>query len=69
MLILTRTHTMGRFTIAGSKNCRFHKKNQRRPSNRFSGFTGVFDGVGEDVGCWTWFFDGEIVVECVVNVV
>jgi hypothetical protein len=26
-------------------------------------------GVLENVGVWTWFFDGENVVECVVNVV
>jgi hypothetical protein len=26
-------------------------------------------GVLENVGGWTWFFDGENVVKCVVNVV
>jgi hypothetical protein len=26
-------------------------------------------GVLEKVGCWAWFFDGEIVVRCVVIVV
>jgi len=28
-----------------------------------------FDGGSEKTACWLWCFDGEIVVECVVNVV
>jgi hypothetical protein len=33
------------------------------------GFVGVFEGVLGRWVFWVWFFDGEVVVECVVNVV
>jgi hypothetical protein len=32
-------------------------------------FAGFFEGVLEKSGAETWFFDGEDVVSCVVNVV
>jgi hypothetical protein len=35
----------------------------------FDVFAGVFEGCFEKYGVWRWFFDGEIVVICMVNVV
>jgi hypothetical protein len=35
----------------------------------FAVFAEVFEGVLEKRGGWTWFFGGENVVDCVVNVV
>ena len=33
------------------------------------GFVGVFEGVLGEWVFWVWFFGGEVVVECVVDVV
>jgi hypothetical protein len=50
---------------------RFIFKNQKNPARaaawNFCVFAGVLKGVLENVGVWTWFFDGENVVECVVK--
>jgi hypothetical protein len=35
----------------------------------FREFWAVFRGVLEKTGGWTWFFAGEFVVDCVVDVV
>jgi hypothetical protein len=32
-------------------------------------FAGVFEGGFGKVGVWVWYFCGEVVVECVANVV
>src|SRR3981189_3578920 len=46
-------------------------KNQKNPARaaawNFCVFAGVLKGVLENVCGWTWFFDGENVVECVVK--
>jgi hypothetical protein len=43
------------------------KKSETPVEPVFIGLRAFFDGVLEKVGCWTWFFDGEIVVRCVVK--
>jgi hypothetical protein len=47
----------------------FIKKSEAPVEPVFRVYGRFFDGVLEKVGCWTWFFDGEIVVRCVVIVV
>jgi hypothetical protein len=42
------------------------KKSEAPVEPVFIGLRAFFDGVLEKVGCWTWFFDGENVVKCVV---
>jgi hypothetical protein len=62
---------MGRFiTIRGTKKTtKFCKKIRGARRTGFPVLRAFFDGVLEKVGCWTWFFDGEIVVRSVVFVV
>jgi hypothetical protein len=45
------------------------KKNGPGETRGFVVFAGVFEGCLKKRGGWTWFFDGENVVKCVVNVV
>jgi hypothetical protein len=61
---------MGRFITRSKKSCgEFIKKSRGARRTGFQVLRAFFDGVLEKVGCWTWFFDGEIVVRCVVIVV
>jgi hypothetical protein len=60
---------MGRL-ITGIRCCdEFHKKIRSARRTGFQVLRAFFDGVLEKVGCWTRFFDGEIVVGRVVIVV
>jgi hypothetical protein len=62
---------MGRLTTTrGKKICgEFQKKSEAPVRTGFQVLRAFFDGVLEKVVCWGWFFDGEIVVRCVVIVV
>jgi hypothetical protein len=58
---------MGPFTTGGKFAAANFKKSSEAPVEPvFQVLRAFFDGVLEKVGCWTWFFDGEIVVRCVV---
>jgi hypothetical protein len=59
---------MGPFTTGGKFAAANFKKSSEAPVEPvFQVLRAFFDGVLEKVGCWTWFFDGEIVVRCVVK--
>jgi hypothetical protein len=55
--------------MACTKKLFQEKKLSPGESRGFAVFAGVLRGVLEKVWCRTWFFDGEVVVFCVVNVV
>jgi hypothetical protein len=44
-----------------------HGKNIRRWRPDFCCFAGVFEGGFRKHRGWRWYFDGEIVVECVIK--
>jgi hypothetical protein len=59
---------MGPFTIGGKFAAANFKKSSEAPVEPiFQVLRAFFDGVFEKLGCWTWFFDGEFVVRCVVK--
>jgi hypothetical protein len=64
MLTPTPTRTTGRFiTIGGIKAVGFAKKSEAPVEPFFLVLRAFLMGVGEDMGCWRWFFGGDFVVD------